>query len=46
MSALEVDEVLDIANGMDGLRDGAGRTARAFGAGAAGSAFAVDGAVG
>jgi hypothetical protein len=45
MSAFDVDDVLDIANGMAGLRGGAGCAANVLGAGAAGAAFAVDGAV-
>jgi hypothetical protein len=46
MSAFDVDDVLDIASGTDGLRDGAGRAANAFGVGSAGTAFAAGGGVG
>ncbi|HEX7789044.1 MAG TPA: hypothetical protein VF467_00765 [Afipia sp.] len=46
MSAFEVDDVLDIARGTDGFRDGAGRAVKALGAGSTGAAFAAAGAVG
>lgn len=44
MSAFDVDDVLDSASATDGFRAGAGRAARAFGAGAAGVAVAEAGA--
>lgn len=46
MSAFDVDNVLDSASATDGFRGGAGRAAKAFGAGASGVAFADEAAGG